>query len=115
MKPFKLRTIADKRAAVAAGLAATVIGLGCSSIPPESPEQAQADQATASRVYAALESDRLHFYIGLNVRVRQGVAYISAITFDPSVRDAGAEIARGVPGVTKVVNEIEVQAGSGGY
>jgi osmotically-inducible protein OsmY len=96
-------------------IAALTFAPGCSSAPPESPAQARADEATARRLYAALESDRLHLYIGLDVRVRAGVAYINAITVDPAVRDAATEIARGVPGVTKVVNEIDVQAGSGGY
>ncbi|MGB9331077.1 MAG: BON domain-containing protein [Steroidobacteraceae bacterium] len=50
---------------------------------------------------------------GLKVRVRDGAAYISALTFDPSVRDEAMEIARKVPGVAKVVNEIDVSAGSG--
>jgi osmotically-inducible protein OsmY len=113
VKPFKPRTSADTWAIAA--MATMTFALGCASLPPESPEQAQADAATADRVYAALEADRLHFYIGLEVRVRYGAAYISALTSDPSVRDAATEIARHVPGVTKVVNEIEVTAGSGGY
>jgi osmotically-inducible protein OsmY len=112
MRPFILRALPDKRVA-AVGWAAMIFGLGCYSTPPESPEQAQTDEATARRVYSALESDRLHFYIGLEVRVRDGVAYISALTFDPAVRDAATQIASGVPGVSKVVNEIDVQAGSG--
>ena len=100
------------RAAAAAGLAVLLLAVGCSSIPPESPEQVRADAATAERVYAALEADRLHFYIGLDVRVRDGVAYINALTSDPSARDAATEIARKVPGVIKVVNQINTDAGS---
>ena len=96
-------------------MAAMTLALGCASTPPESPEQAQADAAIANRVYAALEADRLHFYIGLDVRVRYGAAYIGGLTFDASVRDEATEIALKVPGVTRVVNEIEVSAGSGGY
>jgi osmotically-inducible protein OsmY len=113
MRPFKVRTPMDKRAAMAVGWATMILGLGCSSTPPESPEQAQTDEATARRVYSALESDRLHLYIGLDVQVRDSVVYISALTFDPTVRDAATDIARRVPGVTKVVNEIDVAAGSG--
>jgi osmotically-inducible protein OsmY len=112
VKPFKPRTSTDIWATAA--MATMTVALGCASAPPESPEQAQADAATADRVYAALEADRLHLYIGLSVRVRYGAAYINALTFDPSVRDEATQIARNVPGVTKVVNEIEVSAGSGG-
>ncbi len=111
MKPFKPRSRANTWATAA--MATMTFALGCASTPPESPEQAQADAATADRVYAALEADRLHLYIGLNVRVRNGAAYISALTFDPSVRDEATDIARKVPGVTKVVNQIDVSAGSG--
>jgi osmotically-inducible protein OsmY len=103
--------IAKRVAAV--GSASMILGLACSSAPPESPQQAQTDEATARRVYAALQSDRLHLYIGLEVVVRDGVAYISALTFDPTVRDAATQIAREVPGVTRVVNEIDVEAGAG--
>jgi osmotically-inducible protein OsmY len=85
---------------------------GCVSVPPESAQQVRTDQATARRVYAALESDRMHLYIGLEVRVQAGVAYVSALTFDPAVRDAATQIVRSVPGVTRVVNQIEVSAGS---
>ena len=73
--------------------------LGCVATTPESPQRRQADDEIAARVYAALESDRMHLYIGLDVRVRAGVAYITALTFDPSVRDQATEIARHVPGV----------------
>jgi osmotically-inducible protein OsmY len=111
VKPFKPRTSAHGWATAA--MATMTFALGCASTPPESGEQAQADAATADRVYAALEADRLHLYIGLKVRVHDGAAYISALTFDPSVRDEATEIARKVPGVTKVVNEIDVSAGSG--
>jgi osmotically-inducible protein OsmY len=52
---------------------------------------------------------------GLDVRVRHGAAHIGGLTFDASVRDEATQIARNVPGVTQVVNEIEVSAGSGGY
>ena len=86
--------------------------LGCVATPPESPQQRQADDEVAGRVYTALKSDRMHLYIGLDVRVHAGVAYVSALTFDPSVRDQATEIARSVPGVTRVVNEIEVSAGA---
>ena len=113
MKAFKPRVSADIWATAA--MATMTFAFGCASTPPESPEQAQADAAIADRVYAALEADRLHLYIGLDVRVRYGAAYIMALTFDPSVRDAATEIARNVPGVTKVVNEIEVSAGSAGH
>jgi hypothetical protein len=51
----------------------------------------------------------------LFISQRYGTAYIIALTFDPSVRDEATEIARNVPGVTKVVSEIEVSAGSGGH
>ena len=107
-----MRPLSDKRVALAAW-ATMIFGLAASCAPAESPEQAQADEATARRVYAALQADRLHFYIGLDVTVRDGVVYISALTFDPSVRDAATQIARGVPGVTRVVNQIDVAAGSG--
>jgi osmotically-inducible protein OsmY len=105
--------MAMRAAPLTCGLVAALLSLlGCVTPPPESPQQRQADTEIADRVYAALESDRMHLYIGLDVRVHAGVAYITALTFDPSVRDQATEIARKVAGVTKVVNEIEVSAGA---
>jgi osmotically-inducible protein OsmY len=108
MPAFKVH----RRCIAVAGALGMLCLLGCASGPPETPAQIQADHATARRVYAALEADRMHLYIGLDVRVRAGVAYVSALTFDPAVRDAATEIASRVPGVTRVVNQIQVSAGS---
>lgn len=110
--------VADRLAPLTCALLTCALGAALCSLPgciaslPGSRQQQQADEAVANRVYAALESDRMHLYIGLDVRVRAGVTYITGLTFDPSVRDQATEIARSVPGVTKVVNEIEVSAGS---
>jgi osmotically-inducible protein OsmY len=93
-------------------LAALSLGPGCSSTPAESPEEVQADGATAHLVYDALQADPRHLYIGLDVRVRRGAAYLTALTFDPAARDQATQIARGVAGVTRVVNQIEVSAGA---
>jgi BON domain len=108
---WHVREIAIRYAPVTSAAAAALM-LGCATAHPESPQQLQADEALAGRVYAALESDPMHLYIGLDVRVRAGVTYISALTFDPSVRDAATEVARGVAGVTRVVNRVDVAAGA---
>lgn len=44
----------------------------CSTSPPKSPEQAQADEATAQRVYASLNADRTYFFRHVDVRVDDG-------------------------------------------
>jgi hypothetical protein len=95
-------------------LTASALGfwLGCASTPPESPEEVQADVATAHRVYVALASDPKHLYIGLDVQVHRGAAYLMALTFDAAARDEATHTAGLVAGVNKVVNEIEVSAGS---
>ena len=41
-------------------------------------EQANADEATADRVYAALNADPLYYYRHVDVRVDDGVAQLNA-------------------------------------
>ena len=41
----------------------------CSTTPPKSLEQAQEDEATAARLYAALNADPTYYFRHVNVRV----------------------------------------------
>jgi osmotically-inducible protein OsmY len=99
------------RARALGGLAAALLAGACAHVPPRSPAQVAADTATSERVYAALKGSPRYFYPALEVRVDDGVAYLTGLAFDGPDRDAATWIARDVPGVRAVTNAIEVVAG----
>ncbi len=88
----------------------------CSSIPPKSPEQERADTATAERVYAALEANPIYYFRDVEVSVDYGVARLSGYVWTTDALYHAQQIARGVPGVTRVRDEMELerQANRGG-
>ena len=93
------------------GRAALLFAAGCAHAPPRSPAQVQTDAATAARVYAALKQNPRYFYPALEVRVDDGVAYLTGLAFDGPDKDAATWIARAVPGVTAVTNALAIVAG----
>jgi osmotically-inducible protein OsmY len=93
------------------GLAAALLAGACAHAPPRSAAQVAADAATAARVYATLKASPRYFYPALEVRVDDGVAYLTGLAFDGPDREAATWIARDVPGVRAVTNAIEVVAG----
>ena len=90
--------------------------IACASAPPKSPEQEQADAATAERVYAALESNPIYYFRDVEVAVDYGVARLSGYVWTTDALYRAQEIARRVPGVTGVKNtmELERQGNRGG-
>ncbi len=99
------------RTALLAFLASLLLGVGCTSMPAQSPEQARTDADVAARVYSAIKANRLWFYPALEVQVRNGAVYLTGLTFDPPAYDAATDIARHVAGVTTVTNAIVVDVG----
>jgi osmotically-inducible protein OsmY len=91
--------------------AAVLLAAGCVHLPARSDAQIKADAATAARVYTVLKSSPRYFYPALEVRVDDGVAYLTGLAFDGPDRDAATWLARGVTGVRGVTNAIEVVAG----
>jgi osmotically-inducible protein OsmY len=81
---------------------------GCSSLPDRSPAQIAADAATAGRVYAALDDDPIYFFRHVDVTVDDGVARLSGIVWTTDALFQAQKIARAVPGVTAVDDELEL-------
>lgn len=81
----------------------------CSTSPPRSPEQIRADQATEERVYAALDADPIYYYRHVDVRVDAGVVHLSGYVWGTDALLKAKQIAAGIPGVTLVANEMELQ------
>jgi osmotically-inducible protein OsmY len=95
------------RAAVAVGLLCGL--LACASGPPKTEAQREADRVTAERVEAALSADRTMYAKHITVHADNGVVYLTGYVWDRPDFDEAASIAESVPGVTRVVNDLEFQ------
>lgn len=91
-----------------AGIAAA-LAAACASSPPRSPAQVQADEATANRIYAALDHDPVYYFRDVDVGVNDGVARLSGYVWTTSALYRAQRIARSVPGVTKVKDELQLE------
>jgi osmotically-inducible protein OsmY len=102
---------ASKRSATttASLLMMVILIAACATSPPRSPEQIRTDQATEERVNAALDADPIHYYRHVDVRVDGGVAHLSGYVWSSDALFKAKQIAAGIPGVTLVVNEMELQ------
>jgi hyperosmotically inducible periplasmic protein len=83
--------------------------LACATGPPKTDAQRQADKETADRVQSALDADRLLYAKHITVRADNGVVRLSGFVWDPPDLDEAERIAEGVQGVSKVVNDLELQ------
>ena len=80
----------------------------CASGPPKSTSQEQADKVMAERVEAALNADRALFAKHITAHANNGVVRLTGYVWESSDFDEAKFIAAGVPGVTSVVNDLEL-------
>lgn len=97
--------------AACAGLAlAWLCGLtACATGPPKSDAQQQADRETAARVQSALDADKLLYARHITVHSDNGVVRLSGFVWDPPDLIEAKSVAELVPGVSSVVNDLELQ------
>lgn len=95
-------------AAVLAAITAA-LAVACSSSPPKSPEQERADAATAARVAAALDANPIYYLRDVEVTVDNGVALLTGYVWTTDALYHAQQIARGVPGVSGVRSELELE------
>jgi hyperosmotically inducible periplasmic protein len=81
----------------------------CASAPHKTEEQKQADKVTAERVEAALSADRMLYARHITVHADNGVVWLSGYVWDRPDYDQATSVAQSVPGVTRVVNDLEFQ------
>ena len=93
-----------------AGVAVAVLcGMAaCASAPPKSDAQAQADKVMAERVEAALNADRSLFAKHITAHADNGVVRLTGYVWESGDFEEATYIASNVPGVTKVVNDLEL-------
>lgn len=103
--------LSTKNRAGCAALALVLLGgmLGCEHTPPQSDAQKQADRETAERVDSALQADKLLYAKHISVHVYDGVARLTGYVWEsPDLLEA-ERIAESVAGVSRVVNDLELQ------
>ena len=93
--------------------AITVSGLSaCISGPPQTPEQRQSNKELVESVQSALASDQTLYARHITVRADGGVVTLGGYVWTTQELAEVPDIVRSVPGVTNVVNRIEVDRGS---
>lgn len=81
----------------------------CASGPPKSDAEQQADRETAERVEAALNADKSLYARHITVRADNGVVRLGGYVWTQPELDEAERIAEQVSGVTKVVDDLELQ------
>ena len=89
--------------------AVSVVLAACSTAPAKSPEQERADAVTAERIVAALDANPIYYFRDVEVEVDNGVALLRGYVWTTDALYHARQIARGVPGVTRVRNEMELE------
>lgn len=94
----------------AAALAALMVGAaGCASGPRRTDAQKQLDRETAQRVEAALQADKDLYSNHIQVDAKNGVVYLSGYVWQPPDLLEAERVASLVDGVTRVVDDLELQ------
>jgi osmotically-inducible protein OsmY len=93
----------------AVGVAILCGAVACATGPHRSDAQRQADKETAARVEAALDADKLLYAKHITVRAYNGVVNLSGYVWDPPDLNEAQSVAEQVAGVSRVVNDLELQ------
>ena len=71
--------------------------------------EAPNDKAVAEQVEAALNADKVYYFKHVDVQVTNGVVTLSGYVWSTLAIYRAKKIAAGVPGVTRVVNQMELE------
>ena len=80
----------------------------CASGPRKTDAQLQADRETAERVETALNADKALYAKHISVRADNGIVRLTGYVWNASDFETARLIAEDVPGVTGVVNDLEL-------
>ena len=104
-------TASSARRWTAALIAAATLVASCATAPlPPRAADVTADEVLANAVYSKLNANPTYYFRHVEVRLHDGVAYLSGYVWSTDALYAARRIARSVPGVTGVVsNELELE------
>ena len=90
-------------------LLALTVSTGYAFASPSGPEtDRQADRVITQQVCDALAADPIHYFRHVDVYVRDGVATLSGFVWEPQDIYRARELTARVPGVVRVVNQMEL-------
>jgi osmotically-inducible protein OsmY len=81
----------------------------CASAPPKSDSQRAEDKVMGERVEAALNADKGLYAKHITAHADGGVVTLTGLVWESSDFDEATFVAENVPGVTRVVNDLELQ------
>ena len=81
----------------------------CASGPPKSDSQRAEDKAMGERVEAALNADKGLYARHITAHADGGVVTLTGLVWESSDFEEASLVAGYVPGVTRVVNDLELQ------
>ena len=100
------------RASCVALVAGLVCGIvACAGGPRKSDAERQVDQETVNRVQVALDGDKLLYARHITIRADAGVVSLGGYVWSQPDLEEAERIASAVPGVSKVVNQMELERG----
>jgi len=98
------------RAARAGFALALLCGVAaCATGPAKSDAQQQADREMAAHVQSALDADKSLYARHIFVHADNGVVRLTGFVWDPPDIDEAKLVAELVPGVSRVVNDLELE------
>ena len=99
-----------KNIATIAALALMTVSTGCAATPPVHPyPERRTAGVTAEQVYDALNADPIYYFRHVGVHVQDGVVTLSGYVWEPRDIYRAQEVAARVPGVTRVVDQMEIE------
>lgn len=96
---------------VGVAIAATLGAVACSTMSHRTEAQRQTDNETAARVASALNADPTLYARHIDVRAYNGVVHLGGYVWNNTDLYAAQQIAESVPGVTQVVDDMELERG----
>ena len=103
--------IIKRGSTLSAALVAAALTCACVSGPRESDAQRAENRATADRVQAALDADQQLYAKHITVSADSGVVSLGGYVWTQPDLEEALRIAEGVQGVSKVVNDLELERG----
>ena len=100
-----------RRARLSAAAAMVVVLTGCASEPPRTVGERAADDALTASVEQALTADANIYARHIDVNTRRGVVHLSGYVWSSNELYEAQRIAATVPGVTGVVDQLELVVG----
>ncbi len=90
-------------------LAVTLSIAACTTSPPRTEQQTEADHNIELAVTQQLEANPRIYAAHVTVTVRDGVVTLSGFVFEPDEMNEAKQSAARVPGVKAIVNRIELE------